>query len=76
MGLVARLKADAETRHLPTIATTTDDPAAVAAYALALGADDIFALPVEDTELYARTPRALAPRHAGGGAAPARERAR
>ncbi|MGH6920979.1 MAG: hypothetical protein ACREJ0_25125, partial [Geminicoccaceae bacterium] len=58
MGLVARLKADPETRHLPTIATTTDDPAAVAAYALALGADDIFALPVEDTELYART-RAL-----------------
>lgn len=58
MGLVARLKADPETRHLPTIATTTDDPAAVAAYALALGADDIFALPVEDTELYTRT-RAL-----------------
>jgi two-component system cell cycle response regulator len=54
MELVARLKADPETRHLPTIATTTDDPAAVAAYALALGADDIFALPVEDTELYAR----------------------
>jgi two-component system cell cycle response regulator len=54
MGLVARLKADPETRHLPTIATTTDDPAAVAAYALALGADDIFALPVDDTELYAR----------------------
>ena len=58
MALVARLKADPETRHLPTIATTTDDPAAVAAYALALGADDIFALPVEDTELYARV-RAL-----------------
>ena len=54
MALVARLKADPETRHLPTIATTVDDPAAVAAYALALGADDIFALPVEDTELYAR----------------------
>ncbi len=58
MGLVARIKADAATRHLPTIAATTDDPAAVAAYALALGADDIFALPVEDTELYARA-RAL-----------------
>jgi two-component system, cell cycle response regulator len=54
MGLVARLKADPETRHLPTIATTLDDPAAVAAYALALGADDIFALPVEDAELYTR----------------------
>ena len=54
MGLVARLKADPETRHLPVIATTTDDPAAAAAYALALGADDIFALPIEDTELYAR----------------------
>jgi two-component system cell cycle response regulator len=54
MGLVARLKADPEARHVPTIATTMDNPAAVAAYALALGADDIFALPVEDTELYAR----------------------
>jgi two-component system, cell cycle response regulator len=54
MHLVARLKADPETRYLPTIATTMDDPAAVAAYALALGADDIFALPIEDTELYAR----------------------
>jgi two-component system cell cycle response regulator len=54
MGLVARLKADPGTRHLPTVAITADDPAAVAAYALALGADDIFALPVEDTELYAR----------------------
>lgn len=59
MGLVAHIKADHETRHLPTIATTMDDPAAVAAYALALGADDIFALPIEDTELYARV-RALA----------------
>jgi two-component system cell cycle response regulator len=59
MGLVAHIKADPETRHLPTIATTMDDPAAVAAYALALGADDIFALPIEDTELYARV-RALA----------------
>ena len=58
MHLVARLKAEPETRHLPTIATTMDDPAAVAAYALALGADDIFALPIEDTELYARV-RAL-----------------
>jgi len=54
MHLVARLKAEPETRYLPTVATTMDDPAAVAAYALALGADDIFALPIEDTELYAR----------------------
>jgi two-component system cell cycle response regulator len=54
MSLVARLKASPETRHLPTIAVTMDDPAEVAAYALALGADDIFALPIEDTELYAR----------------------
>jgi two-component system, cell cycle response regulator len=54
MALVARLKADPETRHLPTVAATMDDPGEVAAYALALGADDIFALPVEDTELYAR----------------------
>ena len=59
MRLVARLKADPETRHLPTIAVTADDPAAVAAYALALGADDIFALPIEDLELFTRV-RALA----------------
>ncbi len=59
MALVAEIKASPEARHLPTVATTTDDPATVAAYALALGADDIFALPVEDTELYARI-RALA----------------
>ncbi|MGH6915197.1 MAG: response regulator, partial [Geminicoccales bacterium] len=54
MGLVARIKAEPETRHLPTVAATMDDPATVAAHALALGADDIFALPIEDTELYAR----------------------
>jgi diguanylate cyclase (GGDEF)-like protein len=59
MALLAQLKADPETRHLPAIAATLDDPAAVAAYALALGADDIFALPVEDVELYTRV-RALA----------------
>jgi two-component system cell cycle response regulator len=54
MALMAQLKADPETRHLPLIAATMDDPAMVAAYALALGADDIFALPIEDAELYAR----------------------
>jgi two-component system cell cycle response regulator len=54
MGLVAHVKADPDTRHLPAVAATIDDPATVAAYALALGADDIFALPIEDTELYAR----------------------
>jgi two-component system, cell cycle response regulator len=54
MALVAQIKADPDARHLPTVAATIDDPASIAAYALALGADDIFALPVEDTELYAR----------------------
>jgi two-component system, cell cycle response regulator len=54
MALMAQIKADPETRHLPLIAATKDDPAVVAAYALALGADDIFALPIEDAELYAR----------------------
>lgn len=54
MRLVAHIKAEPETRHLPTVAATMDDPATVAAHALALGADDIFALPIEDTELYAR----------------------
>ena len=54
MALMAQIKADPETRHLPLIAATMDDPAVVAAYALALGADDIFSLPIEDAELYAR----------------------
>ncbi|MEM7024400.1 MAG: diguanylate cyclase, partial [Pseudomonadota bacterium] len=46
------------TRHLPLVAATVDDPAVVAAYALALGADDIFVVPIGDAELYARV-RAL-----------------
>ena len=59
MELLAHIKADPEIRHLPAVAVTTEDPAAAAAYALALGADDIYGLPIDDTELYART-RALA----------------
>ena len=47
------------TRYLPIVIATADEPAAVAAHALALGADDVLALPIEDAELQART-RALA----------------
>lgn len=54
MSLVPELKAHAATRYLPVIAAATEDPAGVAAHALALGADDIFILPLEDTELFAR----------------------
>jgi two-component system cell cycle response regulator len=52
--LMAEIKADPDVRHLPVIAATMGDPALVGPHALALGADDIFALPAEETELYAR----------------------
>src|SRR5690606_20786983 len=47
------------TRYLPIVIATAEEPAAVAAHALALGADDVFVLPIEDAELQARI-RALA----------------
>lgn len=59
LPLLTELKSGAATRYLPIVIVTAEEPAAVAAHALALGADDVFALPIEDAELQART-RALA----------------
>ncbi len=53
MALLAQLKADSRLRHLPVVIATADEEA-VAAHALALGADDILILPIEDAELYTR----------------------
>ena len=59
MPLLTRVKASRATRYLPIVIATADEPAAVAAHAMALGADDVFVLPIGDAELQART-RALA----------------
>lgn len=58
MDIVSWLKARAETRRIPLVTVAIEDPSIVAAHALALGADDVIVLPVEDAELYARV-RAL-----------------
>lgn len=54
MALLTRMKADPRLRHLPAVIATTDEPPVVAAHGLALGADDVLVLPIEDAELYAR----------------------
>lgn len=54
MDLVGWLKAEPGTRSIPVVAVTVGDPGTVAAHALALGADDMITLPIEDAELYAR----------------------
>ncbi|HEX6112620.1 MAG TPA: diguanylate cyclase [Geminicoccaceae bacterium] len=59
LPLLTQLKSSAATRYLPIVIATAEEPAAVAAHALALGADDVFVLPIEDAELQARA-RALA----------------
>ena len=59
LALLTRVKASPATRYLPIVIATADEPAAVVAHALALGADDVFVLPIADAELQART-RALA----------------
>ena len=59
LPLLNQLKASPATRYLPIIIATIEEPAEVAAHALALGADDVFVLPIEDAELHARA-RALA----------------
>jgi diguanylate cyclase (GGDEF)-like protein len=59
LPLLTQMKAHAATRCLPIVIATAEEAGAVAAHALALGADDVLVLPVEDAELRART-RALA----------------
>lgn len=59
LPLLTQLKSGGATRHLPIVIATAEEPAAVAAHALALGADDVFVLPIADAELQARV-RALA----------------
>lgn len=54
MTLLTELKADPALRRLPVIMVTAEEASAVAAHALALGADDLFMLPIGDAELYAR----------------------
>ncbi len=54
MALLTAIKADPRGRSLPVVIAMPDDATAVAAHALALGADDILTLPVEDSDLYAR----------------------
>jgi two-component system cell cycle response regulator len=59
LALLTRVKASPATRHLPIVIATAEEPASIVAQALALGADDVFVLPMADAELQART-RALA----------------
>jgi diguanylate cyclase (GGDEF)-like protein len=54
MALVTQIKTDPRTRSLPVAIAAHDDGATVAAHALALGADDVLVLPVDDGELFAR----------------------
>lgn len=54
MALLTQIKADPALRHLPVVIATPDDAPAVGSHALALGADDVLVLPVEDAELFAR----------------------
>jgi two-component system cell cycle response regulator len=54
MTLLTQLKTDPRTRSLPVVIAAPDDGATLAAHALALGADDVLVLPVDDAELLAR----------------------
>jgi len=54
MAIVGWLKGEPATRNIPLVAATLGDPSSVAAHALALGADDVLTLPIEDVELFAR----------------------
>ena len=58
MALLGEMKASPGLRHVPVVVVTAEQPAVVAAHALALGADDLFILPIDDAELEARV-RAL-----------------
>jgi two-component system cell cycle response regulator len=58
MTLLTQVKADPYLRHVPVVVAAPENAVAVAAHALALGADDVLVLPTEDAELFARV-RAL-----------------
>jgi DNA-binding response OmpR family regulator len=48
LPLLTQMKARAATRFVPIVIGTAEEPGAVAAHALALGADDVFVLPIGD----------------------------
>jgi two-component system cell cycle response regulator len=54
MTLLTQIKADPYLRYLPVAIAAPEEAAAAGAHALALGADDVLVLPIEDAELYAR----------------------
>ena len=54
MALLTRIKSDPQTRYLPVVIAAPRGAAAIGAHALALGADDVLALPLDDAELFAR----------------------
>jgi two-component system cell cycle response regulator len=54
LPLLTQMKANAATRFVPIVIVTAEEPGAVAAHTLALGADDVLVLPIEDAELRAR----------------------
>jgi len=54
MALLTHTKSDPRTRHLPVVIAAPEDGPAIGSHALALGADDVLVLPVEDAELFAR----------------------
>lgn len=54
MAIVGWLKSEPATKNIPLVAATLGDPGSVAAHALALGADDVLTLPIDDVELFAR----------------------
>jgi two-component system cell cycle response regulator len=54
LPLLTQMKGNAATRFVPIVIGTAEEAGAVAAHALALGADDVLVLPIEDDELRAR----------------------
>jgi two-component system, cell cycle response regulator len=54
LSAVSEIKADPRTRSLPVVAAAVEDAGVVAPNALALGADDVITLPVDEAELFAR----------------------